>query len=178
MSRVGEKKILVPSGVTVKIDAGIVHVKGPKGELQKAIRPESKVAIEDGSVVVSRHSDEPRQKAIHGLARSEINNMVLGVSAGFEKVLEIKGVGYRVALKGRVLDFSLGYSHPIHFDLPQGIDAVVEKQTTLTIKGIDKYLVGQISANIRSLRKPEPYKGKGIKYRDEKILRKEGKTGK
>ncbi len=178
MSRVGEKKIQIPSGVTVKVDADIVHVKGPKGESQKAIRPESKVAIEDGYVVVSRCSDERRHKAIHGLARSEINNMVQGVSVGFEKVLEIKGVGYRVALKGKVLDFSLGYSHPVLFDLPKGIDAVVEKQTTLTIKGIDKYMVGQVAANIRALRKPEPYKGKGIKYRDERILRKEGKTGK
>jgi large subunit ribosomal protein L6 len=178
MSRVGEKKIPIPNGVTVKISDDVVHVKGPKGEAQKAIRPDSKVAIEDGCVVVSRSSDEARHKALHGLARSEINNMVVGVSVGFEKVLEINGVGYRVALKGKVLDFSLGYSHPIHFDLPEGIGAVVEKQTTLTIKGIDKYLVGQIAANIRALRKPEPYKGKGIKYRDEKILRKEGKTGK
>lgn len=178
MSRVGEKKIKIPDGVTVKVDAGIVHVKGPKGEIRKAIRPESKVVIEEGCVVVSRCSDEQRHKALHGLARSEINNMVQGVANGFEKVLEIKGVGYRVAVEGKVLNFNLGYSHPIHFDLPKGIDAAVEKQTTLTIKGIDKHLVGQVAANIRDLRKPEPYKGKGIKYCDERILRKEGKTGK
>jgi len=178
MSRVGEKKIPIPNGVTVKVDADMVHVKGPKGESKSAIRPDSKVVIEDGCVLVSRSSDTPRHKALHGLSRSEINNMVLGVSEGFEKVLEIKGVGYRVALQGKVLNFSLGYSHPVHFDLPKGIDAVVEKQTVLTIKGIDKYMVGQVAANIRDLRKPEPYKGKGIRYRGEKILRKEGKTGK
>lgn len=178
MSRVGEKKIVIPDGVTVRVDADIVHAKGPKGEAQTTIRPDSKVAIEDGCVLVSRSSDTPRHKALHGLSRSEINNMVQGVATGFEKVLEIKGVGYRVALQGKVLNFSLGFSHPVLFDLPKGIDAVVEKQTTLTIKGISKYLVGQVAANIRDLRKPEPYKGKGIRYRGEKILRKEGKTGK
>lgn len=178
MSRVGLKRIPIPNGVNVKVNAQSVHVKGPKGESEKPFRPEVAVAIEGNEVVVSRSSDESFARSLHGLTRNEINNMILGVTQGYERVLEINGVGYRAAVQGRVLVLSLGYSHPIHFDLPKGIDASVEKQTVVTIKGTDKYLVGQVAAKIRGLREPEPYKGKGIKYRDERIIRKEGKTGK
>lgn len=178
MSRVGLKKIPIPSGVNVKIDEQGVHVKGPKGESQKSIRSEVAVAVEGSDVVVSRSSDDRFVRSLHGLTRNEINNMILGVTRGYEKILEINGVGYRAAVQGRNLVLNLGYSHPIHFELPKGIDASVEKQTIVTIKGIDKYLVGEVAAKIRSLKEPEPYKGKGVKYRDERIIRKEGKTGK
>lgn len=178
MSRVGLKKIPIPSGVNVKIDAESIHVKGPKGENQKPLRPEVAVAIEGNEVVVSRSSDERFVRSLHGLTRNEINNMIQGVTQGYDKILEINGVGYRAVVQGRMLVLSLGFSHPINFELPKGIDASVEKNTIVTIKGTDKYLVGQVAAKIRALKKPEPYKGKGVKYRDEKIIRKEGKTGK
>ncbi len=178
MSRVGLKKIQIPTGVNVKINPESVQVKGPKGESQRALRPEISVAVEGNEIVVTRSSDERFVRSLHGLTRNEIQNMVQGVTQGFEKILEINGVGYRAVVQGRILVLNLGYSHPINFELPKGIDASVEKQTTVTIKGIDRYLVGQVAANIRALRKPEPYKGKGIKYRDERIIRKEGKTGK
>jgi large subunit ribosomal protein L6 len=178
MSRVGLKKITIPNGVNVKVNPDTVHVKGPKGENQKPLRPEVKVAVQGSEIVVSRSSDDRFVRSLHGLTRNEIQNMILGVTQGFEKVLEINGVGFRAAVQGRMLVLNLGYSHPINFELPKGIDATVEKQTTVTIKGIDRYLVGQVAANIRALREPEPYKGKGIKYRDERIIRKEGKTGK
>lgn len=178
MSRVGLKRIPIPSGVNVKVNAESIHVKGPKGENQKLLRPEVAVAIEGNEVVVSRSSDERFVRSLHGLTRNEINNMIQGVTQGYDKVLEINGVGYRAVVQGRNLVLSLGFSHPINFELPKGIDASVEKQTIVTIKGTDKYLVGQVAARIRALKKPEPYKGKGVKYRDEKIIRKEGKTGK
>jgi large subunit ribosomal protein L6 len=178
MSRVGLKKIPIPSGVNVKINAQSVHVKGPKGENEKPIRPEVAVVIEGNEVVVSRSSDERFVRSLHGLTRNEISNMILGVTKGYDKVLEINGVGYRAVVQGRNLVLNLGFSHPINFELPEGIDASVEKQTIVTIKGTDKYLVGQVAAKIRALKKPEPYKGKGVKYREEKIIRKEGKTGK
>lgn len=186
MSRVGLKKIPIPNGVHIKIDAHpseqgsrqSIHVKGPKGENQKTIRPEITVSIEGSEVVVSRASDDRFVRSFHGLTRNEINNMILGVTQGYEKVLEINGVGYRAVAQERNLVLSLGFSHQINFELPQGIDAAIEKQTTVTIKGVDKYLVGQVAAKIRALKKPEPYKGKGIKYREERIIRKEGKTGK
>lgn len=178
MSRVGLKKITIPNGVHVKVNPDNVHVKGPKGENQKALRPEIKVDVQGTEIAVSRASDDRFVRSLHGLTRNEIQNMIVGVTQGFEKVLEINGVGFRAAVQGRVLVLNLGYSHPINFELPKGIDATVEKQTTVTIKGIDRYLVGQVAANIRALREPEPYKGKGIKYKDERIIRKEGKTGK
>ncbi len=178
MSRVGLKKIPIPSGVNVKINAESIHVKGPKGENQKPLRPEVTVAIEGNEVVVSRSSDERFVRSLHGLTRNEISNMIQGVTQGYDRVLEINGVGYRATVQGRNLVLNLGFSHPIHFELPKGIDASVEKNTTVTIKGTDKYLVGQVAAKIRALKKPEPYKGKGVKYREERIIRKEGKTGK
>ncbi len=178
MSRVGLKKIIIPNGVNVKVNPDAVHVKGPKGENQKPLRPEIKVDIQGSELVVSRSSDDRFVRSLHGLTRNEIQNMIVGVTQGFEKVLEINGVGFRATVQGRMLVLNLGYSHPINFELPKGIDATVEKQTTVTIKGIDRYLVGQVAANIRALREPEPYKGKGIKYKDERIIRKEGKTGK
>ncbi len=178
MSRIGLKKIKIPSGVEVSLNTGMIHVKGPKGTGSQEIAPEVAVAIEGDEVFVTRSSNRSSVRSLHGLTRSEINNVIEGVTNGFEKVLELHGVGYRAALEGRVLVFSLGFSHPIRFELPEGIDAVVEKQTVVTIKGIDKYLVGQIAATIRSLRPPEPYKGKGVRYQNERILRKEGKKGK
>ena len=178
MSRVGLKKISIPTGVNVKVEGQVVQVKGPKGENQKAFHPEVAVAIAGGEVVVSRASDDRFISSLHGLTRNEINNMILGVTKGYERTLEINGVGYRAAVQGRNLVLNLGFSHQINFELPKGIDAVVEKQNIVTIKGIDKYLVGQVAAKIRALKKPEPYKGKGIKYREERIIKKEGKTGK
>jgi len=178
MSRIGRKEIVVPQGVEVKVAEGVVRVKGPKGELSKAVHPNVSVQVDDGHVRVNRSSEEKFHKSLHGMLRNEIANMVVGVTQGYQRVLEITGVGYRAQLQGRSLSLSLGYTHPIEFPLPVGIDAAVDKQTTVTIRGIDKYLVGQIAAKIRSLRKPEPYKGKGVKYAGERIIRKEGKTGK
>ncbi len=178
MSRVGLKKIKIPSGVEVKLDANVIHVKGPKGKGSQSLRPELSVAVEGDEVSVTRSSNLPFVRSLHGLIRSEINNVIVGVTAGFEKVLELHGVGYRAALEGKALVLSLGFSHPIRYPLPPGIEAEVEKQTTITIKGINKYLVGEVAAKIRALRPPEPYKGKGVKYKDEHIMRKEGKKGK
>ncbi len=178
MSRVGLKKILIPQGVEVNISGQSVRVKGPKGENVKPIRPEVAVRMEQNSVIVTRFSDDSVAKSLHGVMRNEIQNMILGVTGGFEKKLEINGVGYRATVSGRNLVLNLGFSHPVVFALPNGIEASVEKQTVVTIQGMDKCLVGQVAANIRALKKPEPYKGKGVKYRNERIVRKEGKTGK
>ncbi|MEO5656089.1 MAG: 50S ribosomal protein L6 [Nitrospiria bacterium] len=178
MSRIGQKEIEVPKGVEVKVGSGVVRVKGPKGELSKAIHPNVSVSVDNGHVKVMRSSDEKFHKSLHGMLRNEIQNMVVGVSQGYERVLEITGVGYRAQLQGKKLSLSLGYTNPIEFPLPPGVDAAVEKQTTITLRGVDKYLVGQTAAKIRSMRKPEPYKGKGVKYAGEHIIRKEGKTGK
>lgn len=153
-------------------------MKGPKGELSKTIHPDVSVRVENGHVSVARSSEEKFHKSLHGMLRNEIKNMVVGVSQGYERVLEITGVGYRAQLQGKKLLLSLGYTHPIDFPLPAGIDAAVDKQTTVTLRGVDKYLVGQTAAKIRAMRKPEPYKGKGVKYAGERIIRKEGKTGK
>lgn len=172
------KPIEVPHGVEVKSSQGIVTVKGPKGELKKALHEKISIAQEQSHIKVSRNGNDGSAKALHGLMRNEIANMVTGVTKGFEKVLEISGVGYRAAVQGRNLSLSLGFSHPVLVELPKGIDATVEKQTVVTLKGADKALLGQVAANIRSLKEPEPYKGKGIKYAGEKIIRKEGKTGK
>jgi large subunit ribosomal protein L6 len=178
MSRVGFKKIKVPSGVKVLIDSDTLHVKGPKGAMSRQLRSELSVSIEGDELIVSRSSELTFVRSLHGLVRSELNNAILGVSEGFEKILDINGVGYRAALEGRVLVLSLGHSHPVRYELPVGIDVVVEKQTTLIVKGVNKYLVGEVAAKIRSFRPPEPYKGKGVKYRSETIIRKEGKKGK
>jgi large subunit ribosomal protein L6 len=177
MSRVGKLPIQIPSGVTITVDPDFVTVAGPKGTLKQFTMPDVTVAVEGNEVIVTRANDEPKIRAKHGLMRALVNNMVAGVSKGFSKKLEINGVGYRVALQGADLKFNLGFSHDVIYKLPQGITATVE-QNTITVTGISKQEVGQVAAEIRALKKPEPYKGKCIKYADERILRKSGKSGK
>lgn len=177
MSRVGKLPIGIPSGVTITIDPDTITVTGPKGTLTQFTMPGVTVAQEGDQIVVTRENDEPKIRAKHGLMRALINNMVVGVSTGFSKKLEINGVGFRVALAGQDLKMNLGFSHEVVYHLPQGITATVE-QLTITISGIDKQQVGQVAAEIRALKKPEPYKGKGIKYEGERIIRKSGKSGK
>jgi large subunit ribosomal protein L6 len=177
MSRIGKQPIKVPSGVNVEIADGKVTVNGPKGTLSQPLLPGIKVVNEDGQVMVTRVDDEPVNRSKHGLMRSLIDNMVVGVSKGFEKKLEVNGVGFRVNLAGADLKLNLGFSHEVVYKLPTGITAAVE-QNVITVSGIDKQQVGQAAAEIRSFKKPEPYKGKGIKYSDERILRKSGKSGK
>ncbi|QIZ34813.1 50S ribosomal protein L6 [Saccharopolyspora sp. ASAGF58] len=179
MSRIGKLPITVPSGVEVTIDGPAVNVKGPKGSLQHQVaEPIVVERDEDGSILVKRPNDERESRSLHGLTRTLVNNMVIGVSQGYQKNLEIHGVGYRVLQKGSNLEFSLGYSHPIVIEPPEGIQFVVDGPTKLSVKGIDKQLVGEIAARIRKLRKPDPYKGKGVRYAGEIIRRKVGKTGK
>ena len=179
MSRIGRLPVTVPAGVTVEIaENNKVTVKGPKGTLERVLAPEMEIKVEGTEIVVSRPNDLKRMKALHGLTRTLINNMVIGVTAGYQKVLEINGVGYRAAKQGKTLTLSLGYSHPVEMVDPEGIETIVENQTKITVKGIDKEKVGQYAAEIRAKRGPEPYKGKGIKYADEVIRRKVGKTGK
>jgi large subunit ribosomal protein L6 len=175
LSRIGRKPVAVPDAVTVEIAPGNIAVKGPKGELRQILSPDMKVEQEDGVVTISRPTDRGEHRALHGLTRSLIANMVEGVTDGFEKRLEIQGVGYRAALKGKKLELALGYSHPVAIDAPEGIDFEVPQPTEVVIKGIDKQLVGQVAADIRKRRPPEPYKGKGIRYKDEQVLRKVGK---
>jgi len=175
MSRIGRKPVPVPDAVTVEIAPGNVAVKGPKGELRQTLSPEMKVEQEDGAVTISRPTNRGEHRALHGLTRSLIANMVEGVTDGFEKRLEIQGVGYRAALKGKKLELALGFSHPVAIEAPEGIDFEVPQPTEIIIKGIDKQLVGQVAADIRKRRPPEPYKGKGIRYKDEQVLRKVGK---
>ncbi len=177
MSRIGKLPIAIPSGVTITVDPERITVVGPKGTLSQAQLEGVTVNINDGELTVTRINDEPKNRAKHGLMRTLINNMVVGVSTGFSKQLEVNGVGYRVALAGNGLKLNLGYSHDVNFALPKGITATVE-QNVITVQGIDKQMVGQVAADIRKLRKPEPYKGKGIKYVGERILRKSGKSGK
>ena len=177
MSRVGKQPIDIPSGVTITVDDEFITVNGPKGSLKQFTMPGVTVAVEDGKAVVTRINDEAANRARHGLMRSLVNNMVTGVSNGFSKKLEINGVGYRVQAQGADLKFNLGFSHDVNYKIPQGIQATVE-QNTITVSGIDKQQVGQVAAEIRALKKPEPYKGKGIKYADERIIRKSGKSGK
>jgi large subunit ribosomal protein L6 len=178
MSRIGKQPVPVPSGVEVSIDGPVVTVKGPKGTLSHKVAAPITVANEDGSVTVSRPDDERESRALHGLTRTLIANMVTGVTQGYEKKLEIVGTGYRVAAKGSDLEFALGFSHPVVITPPQGISFAVESATKLSVSGIDKQLVGEVAANIRKLRKPEPYKGKGIRYAGEQVRRKVGKAGK
>lgn len=178
MSRIGKKAIPVPSGVQVKVESGQVRIKGPKGELTGRIENGIDVKLEDGNLIVSRQSDDRLIRAKHGLTRAILSNMVIGVSQGYQKTLEMTGVGYRAQAQGRNLTLALGFSHPVIYTLRAGIEVSVEKQTMITIKGADKYWVGQVAAEIRHLKPPEPYKGKGIKYSGERIVRKEGKTGK
>ncbi len=178
MSRIGKLPIAVPKGVTVNLADGQLTVKGPKGELSRQIMPEVVLTIEENSITVTRADESIKSRSAHGLVRTLVNNMVVGVTTGYQTDLEINGVGYRAELKGSELVLSLGYSHPVVYPLPQGITVEVDKMTKLSVKGIDKELVGQTAAKIRSFRGPEPYKGKGIKYATETILRKAGKTGK
>ena len=177
MSRIGVKPIVVPAGVEVTVDGNVVTVKGPKGQLSQEISKNMKVELNDGVLTVSRPDNERLNRGQHGLARTLINNMVTGVTQGFEKKLQLVGVGYKAEKKGDTLVMSLGYSHPVEMKDPEGITTECPSQTEVTVKGIDKALVGNYAANIRAWRKPEPYKGKGIKYVDEVIRRKEGKAG-
>lgn len=177
MSRIGKLPIEIPSGVTITVDSEVIGVKGPKGELTVPLLSDVNVSQEDGALTVTRKNDERIARAQHGLQRSLLNNAVEGVTKGFEKKLEVNGVGFRVQASNNELTMSLGYSHPVNYKAPEGISVTNDKMV-ITVSGIDKQQVGQVAAEIRSLRKPEPYKGKGIKYADEQILRKAGKTGK
>jgi large subunit ribosomal protein L6 len=177
MSRIGKQPITIPSGVTVVVDDHKVTVNGTKGSLEQSSLPGLKITHREDHILVERINDEAQNRARHGLMRTLINNMVMGVSQGFEKKLEINGVGYRVAQQGTDLKFNLGFSHDVIYKVPAGINIAIE-QNIVTVTGIDKQQVGQVAAEIRSLKKPEPYKGKGIKYADERIIRKSGKSGK
>jgi len=178
MSRIGRLPIDIPAGVTVSVDGQNVAVKGPKGELTLVIAEPIQATVEDNQVLVSRPDDERSSRALHGLTRSLIANQIIGVTQGYSKGLEVVGTGYRVAAKGSDLEFALGYSHPITVNPPAGISFAVEGNNKVTVNGIDKQLVGEVAANIRKLRKPEPYKGKGVRYAGEIVRRKAGKSGK
>ena len=179
MSRIGRMPIAIPAGVTVEVaENNKVTVKGPKGTLERVMVPEMEIKVDGAVATVSRPNDLKRMKSLHGLTRTLLNNMIVGVPDGYEKVLEINGVGYRAQKQGKKLTLSLGYSHPVEMEDPEGIETVLEGQNKITVKGIDKEKVGQYAADIRDKRRPEPYKGKGIKYADETIRRKVGKTGK
>jgi large subunit ribosomal protein L6 len=179
MSRIGRLPITVPSGVEVTLDGQTVVVKGPKGTLSHVITDPIRIErSEDGTLVVTRPNDERESRSLHGLTRTLVNNMVVGVTEGYAKAMEIRGVGYRVAAKGSDLEFALGFSHPVPVLAPEGISFEVESPTKFTVKGIDKQKVGEVAANIRKLRKPDPYKGKGVRYAGEQIKLKVGKTGK
>ncbi|MBI3593164.1 MAG: 50S ribosomal protein L6 [Nitrospirae bacterium] len=179
MSRVGKKPIEIPQGINVEVKQDVVKVKGPKGELSYTFPEGIKISVADGKILIERDQDTKSQRALHGLARSLVSNMVTGASQGYSRILEITGVGYRSQAKGDKLTFTLGYSNPVEFDLPEGVKAAVDdKQTTITLSGIDKQLLGQVAANIRELRSPDAYKGKGIRYAGERIKLKAGKTGK
>jgi large subunit ribosomal protein L6 len=175
MSRIGRLPIPIPDGVDVQIDGGLVVVKGPKGELQQAVSRDLSFEREDSTLVVKRPTDRGEHRALHGLTRSLVNNMVEGVTNGFEKRLEIQGVGYRAQLKGSTLELALGFSHPVRIDAPPGIDFEVPAPTQIVVRGIDKQVVGEIAARIRKFRPPEPYKGKGVRYAGEYVARKVGK---
>ena len=178
MSRIGNKPIIVPEGIEIKIDDHKITVKGPKGTLEREVHKNISLELNENKVIVTRKNDEPSNKSLHGLTRTLINNMIIGVKDGFKKELQINGVGYRVAKQGNNLNLTLGYSHPVIFEAPAGISFDVPNPNTIIVKGIDKELVGQTAANIRTKRPPEVYRGKGIKYAEEVIRRKEGKTGK
>ena len=179
MSRIGLMPVVVPDGVDVKIKGSSVQVKGPKGELQHTFPAAMDIKLDKGEVTVKRPTDEPTHRAFHGMTRALINNMVVGVSSGFSKVLEINGVGYRAVLEDKNLVLNVGFSHPVIVEPPEGIEFEVDERTRrITIKGYDKQVVGHVAADIRKVRPPEPYKGKGIKYLDERIRRKAGKAGK
>jgi large subunit ribosomal protein L6 len=179
MSRVGKMPVEIPQGVTVEVKPGNhVVVKGPKGTLEYKFDPRLTIKVEDGKVIVERPNDEKQMKALHGTTRALINNMVIGVSKGFEKVLEVKGLGYRAFVKGDTLELHLGFSHPVLYKIPEGIKIEVDRENNIYVRGIDKQKVGQVAAEIRSFRPPDPYKGKGIRYRGERIILKAGKSAK
>ena len=177
MSRIAKKSIPLPKGVTVTVEGNVVKVKGPKGELQRTVHPELKISLENNELTVTRPSEETRHKALHGLTRTLVANMVEGTSTGFRKTLELVGVGYKAEARPYGLQLALGYSHPIEYKAPKGIKLTAPVPTQILIDGADKEMVGQVAAEIRSFRKPEPYKGKGIKYQGEQIRRKAGKAG-
>ena len=179
MSRIGRMPIAIPAGVNVDVaENNTVTVKGPKGELKRTLPSEMEIKMEDGQLTVARPNDLKKMKSVHGLTRTLINNMIVGVTDGYEKKLEVNGVGYRASKSGKTLTLNLGYSHPVEMTDPEGIETVLEGQNIIIVKGIDKEKVGQFAAEIRDKRRPEPYKGKGIKYADETIRRKAGKAGK
>ena len=177
MSRIGRKPVPVPSGVTAEIQGQVVRIKGPKGELSRTVHREIGVKLEGGTIVVSRPSDESRHKALHGLTRTLVANMVEGVDKGYQKVLEIQGVGYKAEASKTGITMIVGYSHPVPYPAPEGITFKVESPTLVRVSGPDKELVGQVAAELRQIRPPEPYKGKGIRYQGERVRRKAGKTG-
>jgi large subunit ribosomal protein L6 len=177
MSRIGKKPITIPKGVTVKVLDGAVEVQGPKGKLKQAFPRAISFELTDGTLTAKMASDDPELAKYHGLARSLVANAVTGVTDGFKKELDIVGVGYRAELKGKQVVFALGYSHAVVFDIPAGIDVVIDKQTHITVTGVDRQLVGQVAANIRRLREPDPYKQKGVRYTGEVLKKKAGKTG-
>ena len=178
MSRIGRLPISVPAGVEIKVEESLVSVKGPKGSLQLTVASPITVALEENTISVSRPNDERNSRSLHGLTRTLIDNLIIGVTKGYEKKLEIVGTGYRVVAKGGNLEFALGFSHPVVIEAPEGITLAVESPTKLSVSGIDKQQVGEVAANIRKLRKPDPYKGKGVRYAGEIIRRKVGKAGK
>jgi large subunit ribosomal protein L6 len=177
MSRIGKKPISIPKGVTVKVEPGLVEIKGPKGTLRQLVPPGVQFEVNGAALEAQLEREDPELGKFHGLARSLMANAVVGVTRGFKKELDIVGVGYRAELKGKQVIFALGYSHPVVFDIPAGIDIAVDKQTHITVTGIDRQLVGQTAANIRRLRKPDPYKQKGVRYTGEVLKKKVGKTG-
>lgn len=176
MSRIGYKPVEIPKGVDLRLEGRTIHVKGPKGNLSRELHPEMEVKVEEGVLTVDRPSDVARHKALHGLTRSLVANMVEGVTEGFEKKLEIQGVGYRVQKQGNGLVFHLGFSHPVNYDAPAGIELDAPTPTEVVVRGADKQMVGQVAAEIRQIRPPEPYKGKGVRYAGEQVRRKAGKT--
>jgi large subunit ribosomal protein L6 len=177
MSRIGRKPVALPKGVTLQVEGNSVAVKGPRGELRRTLHPEMELAMADGQFTVTRPSDEKRYKALHGLTRTLVQNMVDGVSKGFSKSLEIQGVGYKAEARPYGVNLIVGYSHPVKYEAPKGIKITVDNNTMVKIEGADKELVGQVAAELRSVRPPEPYKGKGIRYVGEQVRRKAGKTG-
>jgi large subunit ribosomal protein L6 len=177
MSRIGKHPVPVPKGVTANVEGNKVHIKGPKGELERTLHPEMKVTFKDDQILVERPSDEANHKALHGLSRTLVANMVEGVTKGFRKELELVGVGYKAEPRPYGLQLALGFSHPVKYEAPKGIKISVENNTTVKIEGADKEKVGQVAAELRAVRPPEPYKGKGVRYQGEQIRRKAGKTG-
>ena len=178
MSRIGKKPIAIPGGVEVKVAGATVLVKGPLGKLEWPISDGVEVAVTNGQVVVNRANDDRKVRALHGLTRAELSNMIQGVTKGYERSLEITGVGYKTQLQGRTLSFNVGYINPVVYEVPVGIDVKVDKQTLINVKGVDKRLVGQVAANLRAIKPPDVYKQKGVRYAGEVLRKKEGKTGK